>query len=233
MLTIISYIEIKQFINHVSVHRQVRKFVFAIEPRYLKFEWKFIDEKDEDQWKPYPRMLKTMFAPTMVLTEHGLIDLRSDFESNSMLTRELLLRLLVLKLAYLCRCDSEEVRTSSFNDILKKVNLLQHTKALTIYSNLFLFSQGEAQVKSYVSREAKYESLKMSWAIKLRVNKLKLQELQRGLGVAEKTKIVRKSMPLAGKHKSGSGSLPRAGSLQPLSQQPNATDVIEIDDDDE
>lgn len=111
--------------------------VYAVEPRFLPLEWTFVGADETDKWKPFPRMNPLMFQPTTIITEHCMIDLRSDFESKCTMSRELLLRLLLLKLAYLCRCDREEVRTSSFNEILRKVTLTTHILNIRVFTNVF------------------------------------------------------------------------------------------------
>lgn len=79
-------------------------------------------------------------------------------------------------------------------------------------------------------REAKFETLKMSWALKLRTNQSKLKQLQRSLGIIPKTKIHRKRIHAVVPVRDRVGSLPRASPLQPpMAQRP--ADVIEIDDD--
>lgn len=44
---------------------------------------------------------------------------------------------------------------------------------------IFPIAQGEEYVKAQIERETKFESQKMSWAIRIHLNKVKLQDLQR------------------------------------------------------
>lgn len=83
-----------------------------------------------------------------------------------------------------------------------------------------------------MARDAKFESLKMSWAIKMRTNKMKLESLQRKMGVSPKppaqgTEAVPRKRPVVG------GAMPRASLMPPPPTSRSSSDVIEIDDDDD
>lgn len=96
-----------------------------------------------------------------------------------------------------------------------------------------MYFQGQAQVNSYVTREEKFECVKMSWANKLHRNKIKLLQLQRQLGVSPTSSVGSNTpTPLIERQKIGRGSLPNATlkNRRPTLQTTSA-DVIEIDDD--
>lgn len=106
------------------IELHVRKHVFAFEPRTLQLQWKYYSAANgTPALATYPMQSAAVLTPTSVVTDVGRIDLRTDFETGSTMSRELLLRLLVLKLAYLCRVDKVEVRARTFQEILARVSV--------------------------------------------------------------------------------------------------------------
>lgn len=53
--------------NVISLHRYIRRYVYAYEPRSLEIKWKFVPEyRDAGVVSEYRLQERSMFAPSMV-----------------------------------------------------------------------------------------------------------------------------------------------------------------------